>query len=263
MTLQTHSLSWLLRFLIVLAGLVSTGVAGGLTVHYAGYGSSPRPTPSSTPIEAGFVNAVRRVEPAVVTIINQQQARVDDMEVSTSLVHGSGIIFDARGYILTNNHVVTLAERIHVIFANRRKVQAMVIGGDSLSDVAVIQVDGPVPAVASFANSSALELGQMVIAIGNPYQDYGGSVTLGVVSGLNRRVGGIQGLIQTDAAINPGSSGGPLVTIRGEVVGINNFVLRSTGEGRTLEGMGFAIPSNQALEAAHKLLSIQEVHHGK
>lgn len=249
-----------IRFLIILAGLVSTGAAGGLTAHYAGDVESSRSPSPPAAIESGFVNAVRRVKPAVVTIINQQEPREDyGGGPLTSVVYGSGIIFDPRGYIVTNNHVVALAEKVHIEFADGRKTQVTVIGGDSFSDVAIIQVDGPVPAVASFGDSSRLELGQMVIAIGSPYENYGGSVTLGLVSGLNRQVGGVMGLIQTDAAINPGNSGGPLVTTRGEVVGINNLVLRTTGEGRILEGMGFAIPSNQALEVARKLLSIKKI----
>ncbi|MBI5032478.1 MAG: trypsin-like peptidase domain-containing protein [Chloroflexi bacterium] len=249
-----------IRFLIILAGLVSTGAAGGLAVYYADHVENSRSVPPAATIELGFANAVRRTKPAVVTIINQQMPRENYGDGSlASVVYGSGIIFDPMGYIITNYHVVALAERVHVIFADGRKTQGTVIGEDSFSDVAVIKVDGPVPAVASFADSSGLELGQMVIAIGSPYENYSGSVTLGLVSGLNRQVGGVKGLIQTDAAINPGSSGGALVTTRGEVVGINTLVLRTTGEGRTLEGMGFAIPSNQALELAKKLLSIQEI----
>ncbi len=245
----------LVRLLTVLAGLVSTGLAGGLAAHYGGDVASFRPALSPASSEWSLVNAVRRVKPAVVTIVNQQEPRLDDAGSSTSIVSGSGVIFDPRGYILTNNHVVALAEKITVIFEDGRKTPGTVIGEDSLSDLAVIHVAGPVPAVAPFGDSDALEPGEMVMAIGSPYENLGGSVTLGLVSGLNRQVGGLHGLIQTDAAINPGNSGGPLVTTRGEVAGINNLVLRTTSEGRMLEGMGFAIPANQALEVARKLLA--------
>ncbi len=130
-----------------------------------------------------------------------------------------------------------------------------VIGTDSLSDLAVIKVDRPAPAVAPLSDSSGLELGQIVIVMGSPYENLNGTVTMGVVSGLDRRVGGLQGLIQTDAAINTGNSGGPLVTTRGEVVGINTLVLRTSGDGRILEGMGFAISSNQARAIVNQLIS--------
>ncbi len=252
---ERFSLVWFVRLLTVLAGLVSTGVAGGLTAYYAGDIDSFRPAPSQASSELSLVNAVRRVKPAVVTIVNQQEPRLDDAGSATSIVSGSGVIFDPRGYILTNDHVVALDEKITVIFEDGHKTPGTLVGEDSLSDLAVLQVAGPVPAVASFGDSGALEPGEMVMAIGSPYEKFDGSVTFGLVSGLDRQVGGLHGLIQTDAAINPGNSGGPLVTTRGEVAGINNLVLRTTSEGRMLEGMGFAIPANQALEVARKLLA--------
>jgi 2-alkenal reductase len=112
-----------------------------------------------------------------------------------------------------------------------------------------------VPAVATLGDSNSLQPGQVTIAIGSPLGDYRGTVTVGVVSGLNRVVGQQQGLIQTDAAINNGNSGGPLINSLGQVIGINTLVVRSTNDGNVAEGLGFAIPSNQVKEIMTQLIA--------
>lgn|SRR5574341_148489 len=235
------------QILTVAVGIIGAGAVGGLVGHYAGYLEGYRAALPAAPIEARLTDAVRKVQPAVVTIINQTEPRPGPAGTTlTAVESGSGLIFDSRGYIVTNNHVVARAERLQVIFSDGSKAVGIVVGTDSLSDLAVIKVDRLVPAAVPLSDSSGLELGQMVIVMGSPYENLNGTVTVGVVSGLDRRVGGLQGLIQTDAAINTGNSGGPLVTTRGEVVGINTLVLRTSGDGRILEGMGFAISSNQA-----------------
>ena len=253
---HNHTRLFLVQFLATLTGLIIAGAIGGLAGHYAGYFEGYRAALTATPIEAKLTEAVQKVSPAVVTIINQQDPRAGPAGlVLLSVETGSGVIFDSRGYILTNNHVVARAERLFVIFSDGTKTEGTMVGADSLSDLAVIKVNGQVPLAVPLADSSKLELGQMLIAIGSPYEGFRGTVTVGVVSGLDRQVGGLKGMIQTDAPINVGNSGGPLITTKGEVIGINTLVLRSNGEGRILEGMGFAISSNQARDILSQLIN--------
>ncbi len=168
---------------------------------------------------------------------------------------GSGIIFSTEGLVLTNAHVVEKTDRLMIEMSDGRRVPGRVVGQDSLSDLAVIQLEGtgPWPA-APLGNSDALEVGDWAIAVGNPY-GLENTVTLGIISNLNRNVAqlGISGkrldLIQTDAAINPGNSGGPLLNAEGEVVGINTLVRSGPGA-----GLGFAIPINRAREVAKQLV---------
>ena len=137
------------------------------------------------------------------------------------------------------------------------KTNAKLIGQDTVSDIAVLQISGTVPAYLPWGNSDALQLGQSVIAIGSALGSYRGSVTTGVVSGLNRSVqgSGQEDLIQTDAAINHGNSGGPLLNLNGEVVGINTLVVANTGTGDIAQGLGFAIPSKTVSAIAQQLMS--------
>ncbi|MFT8315845.1 MAG: trypsin-like peptidase domain-containing protein [Clostridium sp.] len=158
---------------------------------------------------------------------------------------GSGIIFNNDGYILTNYHVISGAQQITVILSNKKEVPAKVVNYDSAMDLAVIKLTGNVtlPGVAELGNSSSLQVGDQVVAIGNPLgKEFLGSVTSGIVSALNRQVqvdsSKTENFIQTDAAINPGNSGGPLVNSLGQVIGINSAKIGSTG----VEGIGFAIP---------------------
>jgi 2-alkenal reductase len=172
------------------------------------------------------------------------------------------VIVDSDGYIVTNNHVVENQRSLEVIFSDGTKSDATLVGTDPFSDLAVIKVDSDVPAVAEFGDSDALEPGQPVIAIGSALGDFANTVTAGVVSALHRDLddaGGsaaLQNLIQTDAAINHGNSGGPLLDITGKVIGINVAVVRGSGfTGDVAEGLGFAIPSNTAKEVVSQLIS--------
>jgi 2-alkenal reductase len=173
----------------------------------------------------------------------------------TAVTTGSGVVIDPSGLVVTNNHVIQRADALHVYFADGTQRDGTVVGADSVADLALVRVDGPPPAAIPLGDSSRLELGQTVIAIGSPLEAFRGSTTVGVVSGLNRTVGGMGGLIQTDALINYGDSGGPLVNAAGEVVGINTLVVRTTGDGKLLEGLGFAIPANQVRRVVMQLLS--------
>src|SRR5277367_6290689 len=159
---------------------------------------------------------------------------------------GSGIILSPDGYIITNNHVVDGAVQIRVTLHDRRTLNAKLIGADKLTDLAVIKVDAhDLPSIA-WGDSSKLEPGQSVLAVGSPFGYFQFSVTRGIVSAINRShpYGGDPrkpgGFIQTDAAINPGNSGGPLVNAYGELVGINTFIISNSG---SFAGAGFAIPS--------------------
>ena len=175
---------------------------------------------------------------------------------------GSGVIYEASGLVLTNAHVVDKADKVIVGLPDGRRVSGRVLGQDSLTDLAVVRLDqkGPWP-TAPLGNSDALQVGDWAIAVGNPF-GLENTVTLGIVSNLNRNVSqlGISGkrldLIQTDAAINPGNSGGPLLNASGEVVGINTLVRSGPGA-----GLGFAIPINRARTIARQLATAGKASH--
>jgi S1-C subfamily serine protease len=215
----------------------------------------PAPTNLTLKEDSAVIDAVRQAKPAVVTIINDMQPHGGFFGSPTITASGSGVIVDSRGYIVTNQHVIDGEKDLQVIYADGTKVAATVVGADTASDIAVLKVDGQVPAVAQFGDSNNLEPGQVAIAIGSPLGDFRGTVTVGIVSALNRRVGRQQGLIQTDAAINNGNSGGPLINSLGQVVGINTLVVRSTNEGNVAEGLGFAIPSNVVRDILGQLIA--------
>ena len=177
---------------------------------------------------------------------------------------GSGVIVDAKGgYIVTNAHVVENATEITITLVDDRELKAEVVGTDTRSDVAVLRVkDGRLPAEIRLADSSKLEVGDFVIAIGNPF-GLQHSVTSGIVSALGRT--GInrenyEDFIQTDAAINPGNSGGALVSLNGELVGINSVILSRSGGNM---GIGFAIPSNMVRSVMDQLIQHGEVNRGQ
>ncbi len=223
--------------------------------------------------------AVARTGPAVVTLETQRTVRsrstsdlppgiyidpslrrffgLNGMSSPRSRVErgqGSGVIFSPDGLVLTNAHVVEKTERLLVGLSDGRRVSAQLVGQDSLTDLAVVRLEGigPWPS-APLGDSDRLSVGDWAIAVGNPF-GLENTVTLGIISNLNRNVSqlGILGkrldLIQTDAAINPGNSGGPLLNAEGEVVGINTLV--RTGPGA---GLGFAIPINRARSIAKQL----------
>jgi serine protease Do len=177
---------------------------------------------------------------------------------------GSGVIISPDGYIVTNNHVVDGATDVRVTMSDRRILPAKVVGTDPLTDLAVIKVDGHNLPNAPWGDSTKLHPGQTVLAFGNPF-GFRFTVTRGIVSALNRpnlssddaRKPGQ--FIQTDAAINPGNSGGPLVNARGEVIGINTFLISPSG---SFSGMGFAIPTQIVRPTVEKLIQYGKVTHG-
>lgn len=176
---------------------------------------------------------------------------------------GSGVVVDAaRGYIITNHHVINGADKITVILSNERQLNAKVIGSDPDSDVAVIQVPSSNLTALPLADSQRLRVGDFVVAIGNPF-GLGQTATSGIVSALGRTGLGIQGyedFIQTDAPINPGNSGGALVNLRGELVGINTAII-APGGGNI--GIGFAIPSNMVARLMKQIIAHGTVRRGQ
>ncbi|MBV9572840.1 MAG: Do family serine endopeptidase, partial [Acidobacteriales bacterium] len=177
---------------------------------------------------------------------------------------GSGVIVSPDGYIVTNNHVVEDAMDIRLTTSDRRILPAKLIGADPLTDVAVIKIDGTNLPSIPWGDSKDLRPGQTVLAFGNPF-GFRFTVTRGIVSALNRPNPALDDrrkpgeLIQTDAAINPGNSGGPLVDARGEVVGINTFIISPSG---SFSGLGFAIPSQIVRPTAENLIRFGKVDHG-
>jgi len=176
---------------------------------------------------------------------------------------GSGVVVDtAKGYILTNNHVIEHADEIRVTLRNGETYEAKLIGTDPESDVAVIQIEAKNLAAVPLADSSQVRVGDFVVAIGNPF-GLGQTVTSGIVSATGRSGLGIQGFedfIQTDASINPGNSGGALVNLNGELVGINTAILSRSGGNI---GIGFAIPINMASDIMKQLVAFGKVERGR
>jgi Do/DeqQ family serine protease len=176
---------------------------------------------------------------------------------------GSGVIVDAgRGYVLTNHHVIRNAEQVLVTLKDRRQYPAKLVGTDPGTDVALLQIPAQSLVTLKFGDSDALQVGDYVIAIGNPF-GIGQTVTSGIVSALGRSglsPEGYEDFIQTDASINPGNSGGGLVNLRGELIGINTAII---GPGGGNVGIGFAVPSNMAREVMSQLARYGEVRRGR
>jgi len=176
------------------------------------------------------------------------------------IAQGSGFIISEEGYILTNNHVVDGAEKVTVVLANDREIEAKIVGTDPESDVAVLKIDAGKQPYLELADSDALEVGEWVLAIGNPL-GLSHTVTAGIVSATGRSSLGLatlENFIQTDAAINFGNSGGPLINLDGKVVGMNTAIVGSTGN----IGIGFAIPINMAKHVYEQLIESGSVEHG-
>jgi len=213
------------------------------------------PTPksieiSNTEIQTTITDVVNEVEPAVVTVMGTISGiqtffgYTSDQEVS-----GSGVIVSEKGFIVTNNHVIEGADSISVIFNDGTEKEALLINKDVFADLAILKVDGAMPGVATIGNSDLLQPGETVIAIGSPLGTFRNSVTVGVISATGRTLDTgfgytMENLIQTDAAINSGNSGGPLVNLAGEIIGINTLVIRGGNTSTSAEALGFAIPSN-------------------
>ena len=266
--------------LIILISFFS-GVLGSLTIlqlnqkQETNTQNSTTITQTSVKNENSTTKAVDKVKDAVVSIItysaNSQNSLFgygeSDTDTNTEQVssQGSGVIYKKDGeyaYIVTNTHVINGAKKVDIRLADGTKVPGEIVGTDTYSDIAVVKISSEkVSAVAEFGDSSKLTVGETAIAIGSPLgSEYANTVTQGIVSSLNRTVSlkseDGQAIstkaIQTDTAINPGNSGGPLINIQGQVIGITSSKIATNG-GTSVEGLGFAIPSNDAIKIIEQL----------
>src|SRR5215211_962896 len=267
-------------FVVLVAGVAAlTGAfAGGAAVYRAVQNRSSLPTSvqqmipanqtnpnqtftlDTTDIETSITQSVQKVGPAVVTVVGTLPGQMTIFgQTGDQTVSGTGFFITDQGYILTNNHVVEGTKEVNIVLSDGSEQTATIVGTDPYSDIAVLKTHGKVPAVASLGNSDALNPGESVIAIGSPLGDFKNTVTVGVVSATGRAIDSgtgytIENLIQTDAAINHGNSGGPLINLAGEVIGINTLIVRDTGSGDVAEGLGFAIPMNTAQAVAQQII---------
>ncbi len=228
---------------------------------------------------ASYNDAVRKAVPAVVNIFTSKAIKtprhpfLDDPlfrdffgdrlgEGSQRVASlGSGVIVSSKGYILTNHHVVEAADEIEVALADGKKLKAKAVGSDPETDLAVLQVEGGLLPAITFGDADALRVGDVVLAIGNPF-GVGQTVTMGIVSALGRSQLGIntfENFIQTDAAINPGNSGGALIDTAGNLVGINTAIYSRSGGSL---GIGFAIPASSARNVMEQIIQTGSVVRG-
>ena len=256
---------------VVTIALVTAIVSGSLSaaavanlLRSGSSGVTNQPTGSSVSQvhideSSAVITAVARVMPAVVVIESRSNGGVLGGANGT----GSGFIFDANGWILTNKHVVEGADQISVQLNDSRIFTGRVYGIDTLTDLAIVKIDATGLPAAALGSSEELQLGQLAIAIGNPLGNFENTVTTGVVSGLGRQIQAgdsngtsseqLNNLIQTDAAINPGNSGGPLINSAGQVIGINTAVNQDA------QGIGFAIPISVARPIVQLALAGKEI----
>ena len=282
-----RKLSLLLSLFLICAGCSEPNTSTGQATPNAAPSTQSRaatPRPSTlgastayaqtAAAPAEFTTAIRQVaqqvRPAVVQITNLQQQVSPVVGVAGATVPagvGSGVIYDAQGHILTNNHVIAGSQQLQVSLADKRSFTATLVGADPQTDLAVVQIQGDNLPVAQLGDSNQLEVGDWVVAIGNALALPGGpTVTQGVVSALGRTVQEpgdtpnsvgpfLFNAIQTDAPINPGNSGGALVNLQGQVIGINTLVAGQAEPGVQAQGIGFAIAIDTAKPIADQLVA--------
>ena len=260
-----------LTALVVVVALIAGGLGGAAAtavllrgdrgVLFNDTPGGPPPGQFSLVEDSAIVDVVKNVGPGVVTIVTELDSPLRRLRGVTTpeSASGSGFVVDSRGYVVTNAHVVRDARSLTVVFADGQRREAELVGTDTpFTDIAVIRVEGADLEALPLGNSDDLRPGQRVVAIGSALGDFRNTVTQGIISGLRRTWRGegvvMEDLIQTDAAINHGNSGGPLVNSLGQVIGINTSVIRQTSGGELVEGIGFAIPSNTVRQVAKQLV---------
>jgi len=252
-------------FRFILQAAVAGLIAGLLVLVMRGQSDDPAEPIQQQPWRTSFSGAVQQASPGVVNIFSSKiiqrrrnplldnplfqqffgAPQVPRQRTQSSL--GSGVLVTTEGHILTNNHVIAGADKIKVALNDGRSAQAQLIGSDPGTDLALLKIDLPDLTSLTFGNSDALLVGDLVLAIGNPF-GVGQTVTMGIVSATGRQHLGIntfEDFIQTDAAINPGNSGGALINSAGELVGINTAIYSQSGGS---QGIGFAVPASLAKE---------------
>jgi S1-C subfamily serine protease len=248
---------------LILIGLALVPLVAAACSTATPVSQEPTPTPFVGAFLPDVATVVEQTLPSVVSVLAEVERSSTFGRTRQGTSSGSGVIFDDRGYILTNNHVVEGATEVKVVLADGSEHVVEVVGRDPGTDMAVLRLDAGegLQLVASpLGDTDAMRIGDWVIAIGNPL-GFAGSVTVGVVSAKGRTLQFsqdtiLEDLVQTDAVINPGNSGGPLLNLRGEVVGINTAIIRGAlAGGQEAEGLGFAISMNTAIPVAEQLIA--------
>ena len=233
--------------------------------------------------EFKIVNSIALISPSVVgiSVINNSSNASLSWQIKDGIFSpytkkdsiikslGSGLIYSNNGYVITNTHVIQDASDIFVTLSGGRKFKAEVVGYDILTDIALLKVDGLDLPVSDLGNSNDLKVGQWVVALGNPLGlfdlSYEPTATIGIISGLNIDFGvrnkeyAYRNMIQTDASINEGNSGGPLINLNGQVIGINTFIMTGSNSNQGSIGIGFSIPINRVKDIVHDLILYGEV----
>ena len=267
----------LLLFIVLVVGFIGGSLGNLATAFLNNKMANISPSSSKTTVSTSYKNttdttkAVKKVQNAVVSVItytgSNQEGVINNESTSDPQVasEGSGVIYKKEGkyaYLVTNTHVLNGAKNPDILLADGSKVPGEVVGSDVYSDISVVRISSEkVKDVAEFGDSNSLTVGETAIAIGSPLgTEYANSVTQGIISSLGRNVT-LQSedgqnisttALQTDAAINPGNSGGPLINIQGQVIGITSSKISHTGQ-TAVEGMGFAIPSNDVVNIIKQL----------
>ena len=230
----------------------------------------PKDVQVLTALDAEYSRLVAAVVPSVVSITTSRAAPAQDPlelffgkgQARGQNAQGSGVIVSKEGHILTNHHVIAGMEKIEVQLTDGRRVPAQMIGTDEVTDIAVLKINAPNVVPLALGDSDAVRVGQMVFAVGNPFglQE---TVTQGIISAKGRRAFADSGVefLQTDAAVNQGNSGGPLLNLRGEIIGINSAIFSTSREGAWL-GISFAIPANVARRALESVLKTGRIVRG-
>lgn len=235
-------------------GLISLSTPNSQNALNLNQVSATNPT-SLTTTPTSISDVVSMTADSVVEITQYSTSTSFFSQSYTSKGNGSGVIISNDGYILTNNHVISGAEKITVRLKNGEEYEATVVGKDSKTDVAIIKIDAKNLKAATIADSSKTKVGDFVLAIGNPLGELGGTVTYGYISALEREIkidNSTMNLMQFDAAVNPGNSGGGLFNIYGELIGI----VSAKSTGYDVEGLGFAIPINDISKVMSDILDL-------